>query len=198
MPFKEMRFKGQRVFVEVDKAGKPLTENGRARIKYDLDQDRTYQPWAANLSEIEESEIEEGSAVVAYTDGACIGNPGPTGLGYVILSLDGERIERGEPLGEGTNNIAELSAILRVLETIGSASRNAVIYTDSEYAIGVLCRKWKAKANLDLIEKVKSAMSKFESVDLRKVQAHAGMEENELADKLAREAATTQKATDGK
>lgn len=188
--------KGQRVFVEVDKTGKPIVEKGRARIKYRLNQDRIYQPWAGNLSEIDDC-TGDSAAMVAYTDGACIGNPGPAGLGYVIIRPDGGRVHKGEPLGQGTNNIAELSAILRVLDLIKDSCRNAVVYTDSEYAIGVLCRNWKAKANLKLIDDVKSAMSRFDSVDLRKVRAHAGMEENELADKLAREAATTQRATDG-
>src|SRR5512135_1031349 len=50
-------------------------------------------------------------AIHVWTDGACTGNPGPAGLGVVIV--DGERkTEISEYLGEGTNNIAELTAIL--------------------------------------------------------------------------------------
>ena len=52
------------------------------------------------------------NAIVAYTDGACSGNPGPAGLGVIVM--DGTtRIELSEYLGTGTNNVAELTAILR-------------------------------------------------------------------------------------
>ncbi|MEC9071903.1 MAG: RNase H family protein, partial [Myxococcota bacterium] len=53
-------------------------------------------------------------SVELWTDGACSGNPGPSGLG--VLLRDGEtEHEVSEYLGEGTNNIAELTAILRAL-----------------------------------------------------------------------------------
>src|SRR5262249_34864377 len=54
-------------------------------------------------------------ALIVYADGACSGNPGPAGLGVVIVDR-GERTELSEFLGQGTNNIAELTAILRALE----------------------------------------------------------------------------------
>jgi ribonuclease HI len=58
-----------------------------------------------------------GDALIVYTDGACTGNPGPAGIGIVIL--DGkERREISEYLGPGTNNIAELMAIVRALEEL--------------------------------------------------------------------------------
>src|SRR4029079_17706326 len=72
--------------------------------------------------------------VIAYADGACTGNPGPAGLGVMII--DGpRRIELSEYLGQGTNNIAELTAILRA---IGEVPEDVpmTVYTDSQYAIG--------------------------------------------------------------
>src|SRR5262249_6272601 len=80
-------------------------------------------------------------SIVAYADGACSGNPGPSGLGVVILE-GSTRTEISEPLGLGTNNIAELTAIERVLDTIPDPGRPLVIYTDSEYAVGVLSKGW--------------------------------------------------------
>ena len=56
-------------------------------------------------------------AIVIYTDGACTGNPGPAGIGAVIV--DGEkRQEISEYLGQGDNNIAELTAIERALQAV--------------------------------------------------------------------------------
>jgi len=123
--------------------------------------------------------------VVAYTDGACSGNPGPAGLGVVVLN-GSERVERFEYLGRATNNVAELTAIERALEEIGD--REAIIYTDSQYAIGVLQKGWKAKANKELIAGIKEALAACSKVRLAYVPGHAGIDLNERADELARRA----------
>ncbi|MCK9461321.1 MAG: ribonuclease HI [Proteobacteria bacterium] len=131
-------------------------------------------------------------AIVAYTDGACLGNPGPAGLGYVIVEADGRRVQRGEPLGRGTNNVAELTAILRVLDILSGCAAPLVVYTDSTYAIGVLTQGWKAKANVELVAEIRERLRRFPRVELRKVAGHAGVPENELVDDLARRAAAGQ------
>ena len=123
--------------------------------------------------------------IVAYADGACSGNPGPCGLGVVVI--DGEtRRELSEYLGTGTNNIAELTAILRVLELVSAGEARVVtVFTDSSYAIGVLQKGWKAKANQELIAEVKKALKRVAAVELRYVPGHSGVELNERADVLA-------------
>ena len=131
-------------------------------------------------------------SIVAYADGACSGNPGPAGLGVVVI--DGTtRIEISEHIGLGTNNIAELTAIERVLDTLPDAGRPLVIYTDSAYAIGVLSKGWKAKANIPLVERVRGRLRKRPATRLVHVRGHAGIELNERADELAREAVKTGK-----
>jgi ribonuclease HI len=217
MPFKEMKFKGKKVFVEVDSSGDIIREGHRARIKYRLDDDRIYRPFIENLTPSTGDEPKEAavrarkttarpdaavksretgaagrSCVTAFTDGACLGNPGPAGAGYLILFPDGRRVARGEPLGQGTNNIAELTAILRVLETVEDKTAPLVIFSDSSYSLGVLTRGWKAKANQALIADIKRALRGFSSVRLEKVKGHAGVPENELVDELARTAAERQ------
>ena len=130
------------------------------------------------------------NALVAYTDGACSGNPGPAGLGAVLL--DGEqRWERSEYLGPATNNVAELTAILRAAEWAlerGGNARPVRIHTDSTYAIGVLQRGWRAKANQDLVRRVQSTLRRLPDVALHYVKGHAGHPLNERADQLARQA----------
>src|SRR4029077_19725895 len=81
-------------------------------------------------------------AVDVWTDGACSGNPGPMGIGVVVI--DGAtRRELGEYLGVGTNNIAELTAIERGLDIAeelagGDPARPVRVHSDSGYSIGLL------------------------------------------------------------
>ena len=128
------------------------------------------------------------NAWTVYADGACSGNPGPAGLGIVLIAPDGKtRLEGYEYLGSATNNIAELTAILRAAEIV-PADAPFVLHTDSQYSIGVLTKGWKAKANQELIASVKSALANRRDYRLVYVPGHAGVELNERADELAREA----------
>ena len=62
------------------------------------------------------------------------------------------------------------------------------VMTDSSYCIGLLTKGWKAKANQDLVARLRAKMSEFSDVRMIKVKGHAGIPENERADELAREA----------
>lgn len=127
-------------------------------------------------------------AWTVYADGACSGNPGPAGLGIVLIAPDGKtRLEGYEYLGTATNNIAELTAILRAAEIVPRGAP-FVVHTDSQYSIGVLTKGWKAKANQELIANVKSALAGRSGWRLVYVPGHAGVPLNERADELAREA----------
>ncbi len=128
---------------------------------------------------------------VAYTDGACSGNPGPAGLGVVVIAPDGEMREGREYLGTGTNNIAELTAVLRAVEGTPKDAKGVLIHTDSQYAIGVLSKGWKAKANQELVGTIKALLNKRPEVRLSYVPGHSGVPLNERADELAREAIRT-------
>ncbi|HEY4187603.1 MAG TPA: ribonuclease H [Polyangia bacterium] len=133
------------------------------------------------------------NALQIWTDGACSGNPGPMGIGVVIV--DGkEREEAGEYLGTGTNNIAELVAIERGLALAtkripASEERRVRVYTDSSYAIGLLEKNWKAKANQELVARIRRKLAAFPApVQFVKVAGHAGIPENERCDELGRQA----------
>jgi len=146
-----------------------------------------------------------GATFHVWTDGACSGNPGPMGIGVVVIAGD-ERQELGEYLGLGTNNIAELVAIERGLEVVaqrlkseGGAPGTATaparpevhvrVYSDSGYAIGLLDKGWKAKANQELVARIRQGLAAFPGeVAFVKVRGHAGVPENERCDELGREA----------
>jgi ribonuclease HI len=127
---------------------------------------------------------------VAYTDGACSGNPGPCGAGMVVLAPGANPREGYEYLGIGTNNVGELTAVWRALEAI-PVDVDAVVHTDSKYAIGVLSQGWKAKANAELIARIKVQVSAHPRARFVYVPGHAGIPMNERADELAREAIRT-------
>jgi ribonuclease HI len=130
--------------------------------------------------------------IMVWTDGACSGNPGPMGIGVVVIEGTW-RQEAGEYLGIGTNNIAELVAIERGLALaaprIESVTRRVRVHSDSSYAIGLLEKGWKAKANQELVARIRKALAAFPAaVTFVKVAGHAGVAENERCDQLARRA----------
>jgi ribonuclease HI len=102
-------------------------------------------------------------------------------------------VEGFEYLGSATNNIAELTAILRAAELVPEGAA-AVVHTDSQYSIGVLTKGWKAKANQELVAGVKSALATRKGWRLVYVPGHSGVPLNERADALARQAVQTRRS----
>ncbi|MGB0680773.1 MAG: ribonuclease HI [Polyangiales bacterium] len=161
----------------VAKSGRPGAKRGRGT-----------SPSKAELAETGTfPERPEPGQWLAYCDGACRGNPGPAGLGVVWLQAGRVR-ELSEYLGRGTNNIAELTAILRLLEALPDKGSAGQLYTDSRYAIGVLQQGWKAKANAALIARLRQQLAEHPDITLHYVPGHAGVQWNERADALARQA----------
>lgn len=213
MAWRRFTFKDQTVFVRVLASGKPIVHRGRIEIRYRQGATKSYRAAPDNLVEIagdteiipdeafsgtpaptataqavreEPSRAPTDATIVIHTDGACSGNPGPAGIG-VLLERPEEAIEHSEYIGEATNNVAELTAILRALEMLKPEESEAhvLLYTDSGWSLGVLVGGWKAKANLELIDKIKERLAVLPNVELLKVRGHAGQSGNEEADALA-------------
>jgi ribonuclease HI len=123
-------------------------------------------------------------AIHVWTDGACSGNPGLAGIGVVIVG-DGPQREISDYLGEATNNIAELTAILRGLEAVSDRKRPVIVYSDSAYSIGLLTQNWKAKKNIELVDELRVLCRQFADLRFVKVLAHSGISLNERVDQLA-------------
>jgi ribonuclease HI len=132
-----------------------------------------------------------------WTDGACSGNPGPGGWGAVLeLGEVRKELAGGEALT--TNNRMELLAAIRALEALKRPSP-VDIHTDSQYLRGGVMswmKGWKRNGwktadrkpvkNQDLWEELDRQMAVHDIAWLW-VKGHAGNENNERADELARE-----------
>lgn len=136
--------------------------------------------------------------VVAYTDGACSGNPGPGGWGVILIYGEHRKeLNGGERVT--TNNRMELMAAISALEALKKPAR-VDIHTDSEYVqkgISVWINGWKRNGwrtsakqpvkNADLWQRLDAAQARHE-VHWHWLRGHAGHAENERADQLARAA----------
>ena len=123
-----------------------------------------------------------------YTDGACLGNPGPMGLGIHIKRADGEVVNKSIPYGHGTNNVAEYSALVKALEIAREQGITEVdAYLDSNLVVQQIKRNWRVKdASLrELAQAVWALASLFESFSI----SHVPREENTVADALSKRAA---------
>ncbi len=105
----------------------------------------------------------------------------------VLVSPAGKMHEGFEYLGEATNNVAELTAILRAVEWLPPQAPGIVVHTDSQYAIGVIQKGWRPKVNQELVARTKRAVE-ARGARLVYVPGHSGVPLNERADELAREA----------
>jgi ribonuclease HI len=139
------------------------------------------------------------SGVVAYTDGACIKNPGgPAGWSALLWTADevvDGNVREGAPCLEvyghiseaptTTNNRAEIAAVLAVL-SIAPPTLPLTIYSDSEYTIKVAQGTYQMKANSDLWGVYRELLSyRKEPPEFFWVRGHAGHIHNERADELA-------------
>jgi len=139
--------------------------------------------------------------LVAYTDGACSGNPGPGGWGALLQAKDGDTVLKEKELKGGakdtTNNRMELTAAINALAELDRASKITVV-TDSAYVkdgitkwlAGWKKNGWKTAAkkpvkNEDLWRDL-DAQTQRHDVAWQWVKGHAGHPENERADELAR------------
>lgn len=146
----------------------------------------------------------EADTVVLYIDGACIGNPGPGGWAYVLMTNGGQREQNGSE-ARTTNNRMELTAAIKGLEATPPGSLIEV-RPDSEYVLkgmtqwkdGWIRNGWRTSTkkdvlNRDLWERL-IEVSGQRDVRWRHVRAHVargGDPWNERCDELARAAART-------
>lgn len=126
-----------------------------------------------------------------YTDGGAVNNPGPAGIGVVIINeKSNKRYEYSKYIGEATNNEAEYQALVLALEKARALGANDVeCYLDSELLVNQLNRKFKVKDKdlAPLFVKVWNLTLDFKKVKFIQIPR----EKNRDADLLAERAIKT-------
>ena len=140
------------------------------------------------------------SSVHLYTDGACSGNPGPGGWGFILRHpTTGKEMQQSGAERETTNNRMELTAVVRGLEALKKPCR-VELFTDSVYVGKGLTEwmpKWKANGwrrregrdfkpikNEDLWRRLDELIS-LHQLKYTRVAGHSGHPENDRCDQLA-------------
>ena len=141
----------------------------------------------ANPRDIEAILRDGGGRAHVYFDGGARGNPGPAGIGWVIVTSDGIVAEGSETIGRATNNQAEYEALIAALEAAREYGYEEVhVRGDSELIVKQVRGEYDTK-NPTLREKrvtVLESLSSFKTWTLE----HVPREVNERADELANEA----------
>jgi len=140
-------------------------------------------------------------AQLVYTDGSCLGNPGPGGWAWVVP--DGAYASGAEP--RTTNQRMEIKAVLEALRSLGGSEPIEVV-SDSSYVVNCFRQRWwegwfrrgwrnsqgRPVANRDLWEALfELALDGERTVAFRWVKGHSGDPWNDEVDRLAVEAASS-------
>lgn len=125
---------------------------------------------------------------IAFFDGASSGNPGPAGIGGLIINPEGQIVsEISEPIGVATNNEAEYKALIAVAEKlVHLGATNALIKGDSQLVVCQVNGEWKINHRhlFDLCAKAESILANIPNWSLSWVPR----EKNKDADALSTKA----------
>jgi ribonuclease HI len=135
-----------------------------------------------------------------FTDGACSGNPGKGGWGFVLRDLQSQKEKEGSGAEqETTNNRMELKAVIEGLKALSRPCRVS-LYSDSNYVLNGLKEwmpnwkknnwrrksgsRWEEVKNADLWKELDSLQS-IHKISFHHIKGHSGHPENERCDQLA-------------
>jgi len=147
------------------------------------------------------SNTQTNTNISIYCDGACSGNPGKSGSGLAVYK-NGDKpvLYYGNYEPHGTNNTAELKALYKALLLADEikTTEKVMILSDSKYSIDSIStwaygwkrNNWTKKSgeikNLDLIKNAHNLYEQLKNkIIIKHVKGHAGVEGNELADRMA-------------
>jgi probable phosphoglycerate mutase len=123
--------------------------------------------------------------VVAYTDGASRGNPGPSSYGAVLFDADGKELHTAsQALGRGTNNQAEYRGAIAALEAALALGASEVeLRMDSELIVRQMSGRYRVRnpALIPLHNRMLFLRKQFARVSI----VHVPRAQNKVADRLA-------------
>ncbi len=153
-------------------------------------------PFESDEETADDTPAGERPSVQLFSDGACLGNPGPGGWAYILRHPStGKERERSGGDDQTTNNRMELMAVIKGLEAL-SEPTNVELVGDSQYVLkgisewmpGWKKKGWKKKGgpimNLELWQRLDKLVMKH-NVKVTWVRGHTGHIENERCDELA-------------
>lgn len=131
-----------------------------------------------------------------YTDGACSGNPGPGGTGYLIFIDNIQQARSGTGYRHTTNNRMEIKAVIEGLNKAKylydkfngkrDTDVKVTVYSDSQLVVNTMNNGWAKKTNNDLWEALDKALEQFNrKVKFVKVKGHANNNYNIIVDETA-------------
>ncbi len=125
--------------------------------------------------------------VLIYIDGAARGNPGPAGLGVVILDEDRTKIkDYYKYLGKTTNNIAEYNALIYGLQEAHMlGAKDVVLHMDSELVAKQLKGDFRVKNTKikPIFEQALHLINGFDKVEIKLIERSLNKEADKLANK---------------
>lgn len=133
--------------------------------------------------------------IIIYTDGSCLGNPGPGGWAFLLVKEENGQSKKVFFKSSGgeihtTNNRMEMTAFLEALKYLAKnfSSHQLEINSDSNLIVQTINQGWKRKANQDLWLEIDRILPKL-NFKMFWVKAHASDKLNNQCDKLAFSAA---------
>jgi formyltetrahydrofolate-dependent phosphoribosylglycinamide formyltransferase len=131
---------------------------------------------------------EQIEQIIAYTDGACRGNPGPAAAGFILAEAGGTQLlAKASFLGRTTNNVAEYTAVVKALEAAKQiGAQQITLFSDSELLVKQINGQYKVKSEQirPLFRQTVELLEKFQNW---KVQ-HITRDKNQQADTLVNKA----------
>ena len=130
--------------------------------------------------------------ITIFTDGSSLGNPGPGGYGAVLIA-GRHRKELSQGYILTTNNRMELMAVIAGLEALKIPNSTVTIYTDSQYVVNSVEKKWlfgwekrnfAGKKNADLWQRFLKVY-RCHTISFKWIKGHEGNHDNERCDSLA-------------
>jgi ribonuclease HI len=126
--------------------------------------------------------------IYIFTDGSCLGNPGPGGWAYVIRDGAVELENHGSE-ALTTNNRMEMTAAIEALKALPREQRSVVLPSDSQLLIKTMTLGWKTEEEPRPLGAQLDEFSSLHRITREWVRGHHGHVENERCDRLAQCAA---------
>ena len=99
------------------------------------------------ITQQSESRKPKVTELVAYVDGGCLGNPGPSGIGVVISGLAGGPVRIAKWIGNQDNNVAEYAALMEALQyAVALKARKLHVYSDSQVVVRQMTGEYECRS----------------------------------------------------